>query len=85
MGSENEAVDGKGLQPAGDIFYAPFWFLWLGRENEPSFEVKVRLGLRRSNVRGEQLAQVDEFASDYLAHQLSPDGWETRANDERLL
>ena len=37
--SENEAVDGKRLQPAGDIFYALFWFLWRGRENEPSFEV----------------------------------------------
>ena len=61
MGSENEAVDGKGLQPAGDIFYAPFWFFWRGRENEPSFEVKLRLGLRRSNVRGEQLVQVDEL------------------------
>lgn len=74
MGSENEAVDGKGLQPAGDICYAPFWFLWRGRENKPSFKEKLRLGLRSSNVRGEQLAQVNEFASDDLAHQLGRDG-----------
>lgn len=74
MGSDNEAVDGKGLQPAGDIFYAPFWFLWRGRENKPSLEVKLRLRLRRSNVRGEQLAQVNEFACDDLAHQLGRDG-----------
>lgn len=72
--SENESVDGKGLQPVGDIFYAPSWFLWRGRENEPPFEVKLRLGLRRSNVRGEQLTQVDEIASNDSAHQLSQDG-----------
>ena len=74
MGSENEAVDGKGLQPAGDIFYAPFWFLWRARESKLSFAEKLRLGLRRSNVRGEQLAQVNEFASDDLAHHLGRDG-----------
>lgn len=41
MGSKYKAVNGEGLQPAGYLLYAPFWFVRGGREDELSFEVKL--------------------------------------------
>ena len=41
VGSKYKAVNGEGLQPAGNLLYAPFWFVRGGREDELSFEVKL--------------------------------------------